>query len=204
MVAVNRMIVSEPLQFLDSLGKLPLEAATAASFRTDALRQLAYADPAALLDWLAAHPDAAPPAEVMAPAVRSLARTDAARAMQWVRTSAPREAAPALTGEIFGLWITGDRVGALAFLDAQPAGPARDALISQLIASDLEVKDTIFAANMLPDSFSQALAFSESAGRLRHLQRIHQRMTDLRLSTDAVLSHPKLRAEERATLTKKP
>lgn len=198
--AVDRMVIAAPQKFLESLPTLPFDAATSGTLQARALRQLGMGDAPALFAWLEAHPGVEAPAEALAPAMRSLALTDPARAMQWVRRGAPPAAAPALAGEVLSAWLRHDRPAAYQFLSTLPPGSERDRLTALWLEHDLAEEDDIFAANMLPESFDLALSLSDAADRTKSLRRVVERMTKLRISPQAVLSHPRLSPAERTAL----
>ena len=202
--AVSRIVISDPRRAIETLGGMPLDPEAKAIFQSTALQRLATADPAALLDWLGAHPDIKAPVADLGRALQALAATEAPRAVAWVRAHAGAADSAALTAEIFGVWLAKDREEALTFLQSLSAGAAKDQIITQLVNSDIAVTDPFFAGNMLPDAFAHALQFSSDAGRLSALRRVCSRMGQLQLSTENLLKNPALRPADREALLKKP
>ena len=201
---VNRIVLSDPLKSLDGLGSLPLDPAAAAVFRATALQRLAAGNPAAMLDWLAAHPNVKAPAGDLSRALLSLAATDAPRAVAWVRKQANATESNGLIAGIFGVWLKTDRTESLKFLQSLPVGSERDQAITQLVSSDSAVTDPFFAGNMLPDTFGHTLQYSDDAGRLAALRSLLLRMGQLKISSETSLKNPALRPADRAALLKNP
>jgi hypothetical protein len=105
---------------------------------------------------------------------------------------------------IFGTWIRDDRDAALEFLRSMPAGKDREAAITVLVDSDVEISlnDELFAANLLPDCFEYALQFSGDEERLAALRRVLRSMKQMKVPAENSLSHRNLRAADRAALLK--
>jgi hypothetical protein len=205
-VAAHGMAVIDPIKSLEGTADLPLDAAASQALKDSAFNQLATRDPAALLGWIKSHPGATVPAGATLSAVKSLAATDLPRALQWVREDAPAAEKARLSAGIFGTWIRSDRDAALAFLRALPAGPEQDAVIAVQLEADLEISrnDELFAANLLPDCFEQALRISTDEERLGALRKVLQCMKDKKVPADRLLSHRNLRPGDRAALLKQP
>ena len=202
--AVGRMVYSNPLNALDRIGSLPLSAASVETFRATALQRLSLGNPVAMLDWLGTHPEVKAPEEDLRRALLSLAATDAPRAMAWVRSHTAAAGGAGFTAEIFGLWVEQDRAEALRFLQSLSAGGARDQVIARMVDSDLAVTDPFFAGNMLPDTFAQALNYSDEASRRAALRRILTRMSQLKLPAEPLLKSPALLPADREFLLKNP
>lgn len=202
--AVDALINSDPLSALDGLKKLPLEKAEMDALRAAAFGQLAATKPAAMLAWLAAHPDAPAPPELAALAVRNLAATDAARAGDWIRKSAPPGQRAQLAGMVFAVQLLLDRDAALESLTGMPAGEERDAILTALADADtaLSRRDRFFAGNLLPGSFVLALGITADAARLAVLGRILTTMKETGVPATASLAHPALRPADRAALNR--
>ena len=205
-VAARGMAVVDPLKSLEGTADLRLDAAASQALKDSAFNQLATRDPAALLGWVKSHPGASVPAGATLAAVKAMAGTDLPRALQWVREDAPPAEKARLSGGIFGTWIRSDRDAALAFLRALPPGPEQDAVIAVLLEADLEISrnDELFAANLLPDCFEQALRISTDEERLNGLRKVLQCMKEMKVPADRLLSHRSLRPADRTALLKQP
>lgn len=201
-LAVDRMVRTDPRKSLESLTDLKLDAAAVQSLQSAALLQLSSSDPAAMLDWLAAHPGMKVPASTITAALKSLAITDAPGAVQRLRrvnqSSVSIEAIPA----IFSVWVQNDRDEALQFLHSLPDGKERDAAILALLSSDLEMRDPFFAGNLLPECFDEALHLQDDTQRREMLRAVLQRMRELKLSADSSINHRSLRAADREAILK--
>ena len=176
----------------------------AQSLQTTAFEQLAVRDPGAFLDWLEKKPDSSAPPGALLAALEFVAASDAPRAIEWTRRHAPAASRAPLLAGVFQTWLKSDRADALTFLGSLPAGHERDAMIAQLVGYDVATEDPFFAANMLPDSFEQALHFSDGAGRLDLLRRVLGRMSELDIPAASSLSHRSLKPADREALLKKP
>jgi hypothetical protein len=202
--AVQRIVLTDPQRALETLSVMPLDESAANAFRAAALDQFAATSPAALLEWLAAHPGVAAPAATLGGALRTLAASDAPAAMQWIRRNAPHESRTELLADIFAIWIRRERAEALTFLESLPDGKERDAAIGLLVAGDIEMNDPFFAGNVLPEAFEQALHLSAEAGRIETLRRLILRMKQLNVPIESSLAHRGLRPADRDALTKQP
>lgn len=202
--AVDGLISSDPLKALDSLARLPLAPADIAAHRATAFRQLSLSSPAAMLDWLTAHPDITAPDSALTTAIKNLAAADTARAQEWVQKSAPANLRPLFTGAIFDLRLRTDRDGALGFLDSLPPGTERDSALASLITADIALsrRDQFFAGNLLPDTFVRALQITADTARLELLRSLLAAMKDTGVASAAALAHPQLRPADRAALTR--
>ena len=199
--ALQQSINLTPLKALELLPKLGLDAEGIQAFQKAAMSSLAAADPEAFLKRISDQPDLAYDSALLVNALDRTTGADPARNMAMVRSRVAPADRPAAMARIFGIWLVKDRRVAREFLLSLPAGAERDALIITMVNADLGVKETFFAVNRLPETFSDATLIKAERERIQALRALLTRMNQVGVKTDAVLKKASLTAADRASLT---